>query len=361
MPTHVICCKANISMFISVVFSLIVIALPPFSQALESTRVVYIDTHNHMVGKWSMGQFDFAQQERNSLETMDRSGVKLSLLMPMPQTVNQRMLLKAEDLFPTAKKYPGRFAVLGGGGSLNILIQQAVKKGRVTTAMEKKFDARVLELVQKGVVGFGEMTAEHFSMTKEHPYESAPPDHPLFLRLADLAAKYDLPIDIHMEAIAEEMAMPRRFKSPPNPQTLKPNIDAFSRFLAHNRRAKIIWVHLGWDNTGQRTVALTRKLLIENPNLYFSVRIASGMKKRRVSIATFPLDTNGRLKSEWLSMFQEFPDRFILGSDEIVKPANDHPSAGSIHSTLGILGQLPSQLKSQIGYKNAYFLFKLKE
>ena len=187
-----------------------------------------------------MGQFDFTKQGRNSLEAMDRSGVKLSLLMPMPQTVNQQMLLKAEDLLPIMKKHPGRFAILGGGGSLNVLIQQAIKEEHVTTAMEKLFDARVLELVQKGVVGFGEMTAEHFSMTREHPYVSAPPDHPLFLRLADLAAKYDLPIDIHMEAITEEIAMPTRFESPPNPQSLKPNIDAFSRLLAHNRKARII-------------------------------------------------------------------------------------------------------------------------
>ena len=37
------------------------------------------------------------------------------------------------------------------------------------------------------------MTAEHFSMTEKHPYEIAPPDHPLFLRLADLASRYDHP------------------------------------------------------------------------------------------------------------------------------------------------------------------------
>ena len=327
----------------------------------DSTELVYVDTHNHLVGRRAMGQYNLEKPARIALEAMDATGVKLNLLMPMPQTVNQEFRLYLEDLLPIVEKYPSRFAALGGGGSLNVMIQQAIKEGHVTTAMETKFDARALKLVRKGVVGFGEMTAEHFSMKEDHPYETAPPDHPLFLRLADLAAKYDLPIDIHMEAIPEEMPMPSRFQSPPNPRILKPNIAAFGRLLAHNRKAKVIWVHLGWDNTGKRTIALTRRLLAENPNLYMSIRIASDMQRRKVAKPTFPLDKDGRLKQEWLVLFQEFPDRFLIGSDEIIKPANNHPSAGSIRSTVGMLEQLPWKLKSQIGYENAYRLYKLKD
>ena len=157
------------------------------------------------------------------------------------------------------------------------------------------------------------------------------------------------------------LPMPSRFQSPPNPRILKPNIAAFGRLLAHNRKAKLIWVHLGWDNTGKRTIALTRRLLAENPNLYMSIRIASGMRERKVMKPTFPLDKDGRLKQEWLKLFQECPDRFFIGSDEIIKPANNHPSAGSIRSTVSMLEQLPLKLKSQIGYENAYRLYKLKK
>ena len=329
------------------------------SPARESTELMYVDTHNHLVGRRAMGQYNLEKPARIALEAMDATGVKLNLLMPMPQAVNQKLRLYLEDLLPIVKEYPDRFAALGGGGSLNVMIQQAVQEGQVTTAMEKEFDAKALELVREGAVGFGEMTAEHFSMNEEHPYETAPPDHPLFLRLADLAAKYDLPIDIHMEAIPENMPMPSRFQSPPNPRILKPNITAFGRLLAHNRKAKIIWVHLGWDNTEKRTIALTRRLLAENPNLYMSIRIASGMKERKVVHPTFPLDENGRLKQEWLTLFQEFPDRFLIGSDEIIKSANNHPSAGSIRSTVSMLEQLPLKLRSQIGYENAYRIYKL--
>lgn len=323
-------------------------------------NLLYVDGHNHLVGRRAMGQHNFDTQAQICLESMNSSGIKYCLLMPMPQTVDQKSKLVFEDLQPIIKKYPNRFKALGGGGSLNVMIQQAILDGQVTTAMVKKFDARVIELINQGVVGFGEMTTEHFSMSNHHPYITAPPDHPLFLRLADLAAEHDLPIDIHMEAIPEKMTLPPRLQSPPNPQVLQPNIASFSRLLAHNRKAKIIWDHLGWDNTSKRDVKLTRRLLAEHPNLYISIRIAAGMKRRRISNPTFPLDGNGRLKQEWLQLFQEYPDRFLIGSDEIVRPDNNHPSAGSIRATVSLLDQLPEKLRSQIGYENGYQLFKFK-
>lgn len=329
------------------------------SSTLSNKQPLYIDTHNHLVGRRINGEFNFSRQAGIALENMDQLGVKLNLLMPMPQAPGQKLELKMEDLLPVVRQNPDRFGVLGGGGTLNVMIQQAVKEGEVTPAMEKAFDARAFELVQKGAAGFGEMTTEHFSMNDHHPYETAPPDHPLFLRLADLAAKYDLPIDLHMEAIEREMTILPRLKSPLNPTTLKPNIEGFERLLAHNRRAKIIWVHLGWDNTGQRTVELTRRLLTKHPNLYLSIRLASGMKERKVDSPSFPLDKKGRLKADWLKLFQDFPDHFLLGSDEIIKPSNDHPSAGSIKATVSLLDQLPPDLRKAIGYENGYRIYRL--
>jgi len=326
--------------------------------AEKSAELIYVDTHNHLVSRRDLGRYNFDKPGRIALQAMDGAGVKLNFLLPMPQAVNQKLRLTYEDLLPVVKEYPDRFAALGGGGSLNVMIQQAVKEGQVTTTMQKEFDKRALELVRMGAVGFGEMTAEHFSMDSKHPYETAPPDHPLFLRLADIGAEHDLPIDLHMEAIPEEMELPPRFQSPPNPRMLKPNIGALGRLLAYNRKAKIVWVHLGWDNTDKRTIHLTRQLLKENPNLYMSIRIASGMKKRKVVKPTFPLDNNGLLKQEWLSLFEEFPDRFLIGSDEIIKPTNNHPSAGSMYSTVSLLDQLPAKLRSQIGYENAYRIYK---
>jgi hypothetical protein len=325
-----------------------------------SRDLVYVDTHNHLVGRKTGGKMNLERQAGFALEAMNASGVKLNLILPMPQHADQGIGLFYEDLLPVLEAHPGRFAALGGGGTLNVMIQQAVEAGTVTKKMEREFDRRAEELVKAGAVGFGEMTAEHFSMDDHHPYETAPPDHPLFLRLADLAAEYGMPIDLHMEAVSEPMAMPKMFSVPPNPAKLTPNIEGFERLLAHNRKAKIIWVHLGWCNTGHRTVALTRELMADHPNLYISLRVAAGKKKKKVVNDTFPFDSESKLRKEWLALIESYPDRFIIGSDEIVRASNDHVSSGSMAATVSLLDQLPDDLKTRIGSENAYAIYRLK-
>ncbi len=53
------------------------------------------------------------------------------------------------------------------------------------------------------------MTAERLCLGKNHR-QSAPPDHPLFTLLADIAAKNDLPIDIHREEIDKDSGLKDR-------------------------------------------------------------------------------------------------------------------------------------------------------
>jgi hypothetical protein len=157
------------------------------------------------------------------------------------------------------------------------MLHEAVRAGTVDAELERNFEARAQEIVTGGALGFGEMSCEHLSFNPRHPYTSAPPDHPLMLRLAEVAAQLGVPIDLHMEAVRADMPTPPRFleRSPNNPPTLKVNIDRFRTLLASNRKASIIWSHAGWDNTGDRTVMLCEDLLSSNPNLYMSLKIDS--------------------------------------------------------------------------------------
>ena len=189
--------------------------------------------------------------------------------------------------------------------------------------MEKKFKERAEAILAAGAVGFGEMAAEHFPSST--PYEFAPPDHPLFLLLADIAAQHDVPICIHMEAVPQDMDLPAPLKSPPNPPRLHANIAAFERLLAHNPRAKIVWAHLGWDTTGYRTPELTRRLLEAHPNLFMEIKL----DPLDTELKNSPLSNgaSGTIKPEWLKLFTDFQDRFVIGSDRITRRAQDR-SAG---------------------------------
>jgi predicted TIM-barrel fold metal-dependent hydrolase len=201
-------------------------------------------------------------------------------------------------------------------------------------------------LLRDGVSGFGEMAAEHF--VGSTGYEYAPPDHPLFLLLADIAAEHGVPIDIHMEAVPHAMALPLELQSPPNAAQLHENLAAFGRLLSHNPRAKILWAHMGTDSTGFRTPELCRQMLQAHPNLYMEIKYDPKLPGKN------PVLVDGVVKPQWLELFRKFPDRIVLGSDQHY---SGHDEPGRWQSDVLILNQLPPGLRRKIGSENARRIF----
>jgi predicted TIM-barrel fold metal-dependent hydrolase len=192
-------------------------------------------------------------------------------------------------------------------------------------------------------------------MFLNHPYETAPPDHPLFLSLSDIAADNEVPIDIHMEAVLEEMPFPARLESPPNQKVLRPNIGAFEKLLAYNRKTKIIWAHVGWDNTGHRTAALCKGLLEKHANLFVSIKFGlHGYSESRL------MERGHGIKPEWFEVIEEFPDRFLIGSDQFYSRSKvNAPFPRGAEISKVFLSLLPKRLARKIGYENAERLFNL--
>ncbi len=334
-------------------------------ESLTQRSIGFIDTHNHLFGRFGgrqgIDEMDYEGAARMAMAAMKQSGIKKMFIMPPPFSPDHPHRFTFEDLVRIARKFPGTFAFLGGGGTLNVMIHQAVRGGTLRQGMESRFEKTAVEILSKGAIGFGELTAEHLSLNYDHPYLSAPPDHPLFLFLSDIAARHGVPIDIHMEAVPQDMDLPkiRRLESPHNPKVLRTNIAAFERLLAHNRNARVIWAHAGWCNTGHRTPELCAQLLGRHPNLYMSFKI------RRDSLAEMrPLTEDFRIKPEWLNLIQTYPDRFVIGSDIFYvtprAPFQIGPPRGKRVETEHLLAVLPPELANKIAYENALHLFKLK-
>jgi hypothetical protein len=178
----------------------------------------------------------------------------------------------------------------------------------------------------------------------------------LFLVLSDIAAKNNMVIDIHMEAVTREMPVPARLKSSNNPKLLRPNIEAFEKLLAHNRSTKIIWAHAGWDNTGERTILLMSELFDKHPNLFMSIKIGrDSVPENR------PVNEKG-LKPEWLEFIRKYPDRFVIGSDEFfASPMISYSSPARLETTFRFLYLLPHDLAYKVGYENPNHIFGLKK
>jgi predicted TIM-barrel fold metal-dependent hydrolase len=301
----------------------------------------FIDAHAHLDAGAAARSIEAA------LRAMPAENAIRIVFMPPPFTMGDPARYDAEKILPAVKAYPEKFAVLGGGGSLNGMIQYSMQSGDVSPDIRLRFKQRAEELLREGVAGFGEMTAEHFAGAT--PYQSAPPNHPLFLLLADIAAEHGVPIDLHMEAVPEDMPPPAPMKSPPQ---LRANIAAFERLLAHNPSAKIIWAHAGWDNTGFRTPALCRRLLAAYPNLYMDVKIDPAKPGKNSPLTN---GGSGSIKPEWLKLFQDFPDRFVMGSDQHYPEPLPGPQRWEAVALL--LNQLPDGLRQKMASENARWLY----
>jgi len=97
------------------------------------------------------------------------------------------------------------------------------------------------------------------------------------------------------------------------------------RMLTKYPKAKVIWCHIGrnrnsWTWKKFRTPDGARALLIKYPNLYFDlVQSKPGSRYRgtgavdAIMYDVTPLDVS--LDPDWKKLFEEFPDRFVIGSD----------------------------------------------
>lgn len=324
-------------------------------------RPYIIDVHNHLSGRANPPNgrpiLDYEGAAKTALQKMDVLGIKKMLIMPPPFPPGHDSFYDYDDFTEVMKKHPDRFGFLAGGGILNEMIQKAIKNGKTDEAAKKEFKEKAYKMLADGALGFGEFAGEHLCLGPNHNHQEAPPNHPLFLILADIAAEKNVPIDIHMEAVPHKMPLPRDLKSPPNPAELTPNIEQLEKLLSHNEKAKIIWCHAGWDQTGERTAELTAKLLEKHPNLYLSIKICN----EDCAVENSMLDNNGNLRPEWLEVIKKYPDRFMIGSDQFyISPMIKAKLPPSADDTISVLAKLPKDIKDKIASGNAVKVFNLK-
>jgi len=310
----------------------------------------YVDTHAHFDAKILTdpnGEIDAALRE------MGHENAAKLIFMPGPFLPEDPNRFDHDAFLAALKKHADKLAFQGGGGSLNPMIQESVHSGDAGPAVQRKLQERAERIIRDGAVGFGELSSEHVSFLPGQAYETAPTDHPLFLLLADIAAEYGVPIDLHLDVVPQAMPLPLDLKSPPNPSKIRENLAAFERLLNHNPLAKIVWAHAGSDNVGNRTPDLCRRLLQAHPNLYMEIKIDP------LDLGKNPPLANGEIKPEWLKLFQDFPDRFVIGTDQHYNSSRPMTGPQRWKMVALLLNQLPNDLRRKIGAENALRIFSI--
>jgi amidohydrolase family protein len=117
--------------------------------------------------------------------------------------------------------------------------------------------------------------------------------------------------------------------------------DAVEILMRHNPRARIIWAHTGFGLPTDRVAAMLGKY----PNLWGELSYRGGI-----------VDGAGKLTAEWRTLFERYPDRFLLGSDTWV-PERWTSYGEIIAGYRAWLEQLPPGIAAKIAHGNARALF----
>jgi hypothetical protein len=328
----------------------------------------WFDVHMHVIGG---PKRQFAEAVERAVAQMDALGVAKSVIFPPPLPMPA---FDHPDYVGELKRYPGRFGFLGGGGSLNPMLHRHANPASVTPQVRQRFVDMAKQIADAGAAGYGEIAILHLSLTRNHPFEEAAPDHPFMLALAEVAGQRGLVIDLHMDPIpgSGDAATPAGVKIPPNPKRVKGNIPAFERLLAHEPKARIVWAHGGSDFTGNMTPALIGRLMDAHPNLFMSLRpIPPGVQVARIvdlRIHNTMMGDRG-VSASWLALLSQHAGRFVLGADAFYLAASvssDNPTATLARGNLPrlsaarhLLARLPPDLAGAIARDNAARLYSL--
>jgi predicted TIM-barrel fold metal-dependent hydrolase len=325
------------------------LAMLPGLQGWAGPRTPIIDTHAHL--SRNARRMRLADGLAHALEAMDALGIEKTIVMPPPFPAGDSRRGQGLDEITTTLRGHARFAFMAGGDLLNPTLQ-ATPPGDVSPDLVRRFVDIAERIAHAGAAGFGELAAEHLSSGRgHHPYESTPPDHPLLLALADVTARRDLPIELHMEAVPHDMPLPAGRPQGPNPDRLTANIAALERLLVHDRRARIVWAHAGWDLTGQRTVPLMRGLLERHPNLFMNIKI-----DRHGTPATAPFAPGqDTIRADWMAMLRAFPTRFMVGSDQFYSDGDPE----RLKNARRFVDALPADLAPAVAAGNARRVYRL--
>jgi hypothetical protein len=197
--------------------------------------------------------------------------------------------------------------------------------------------------------GIGEFIIRHYSYSCPSGASGIDVDVPidslLMRKFLDMAAQYKLPITVHYEA--EEKTIP-----------------PLKTMLEYRPEVTWIWAHC----TGRCTPDMSRSMLKQYPNLYSDLGGMTAINGTYGSLIVYcqrdpknPIeDGNNHLRQDWKDVFEEFPDRFVIGTDCAHPQAWQSNYFGqSLSRFKSLLSDLTDSTAKKIAYENITRILKL--
>jgi Tat protein secretion system quality control protein TatD with DNase activity len=299
----------------------------------RSGQFPIVDAHAHIGGsfKWT-----------TIIEAMDKNGVSKQIVMARAYPGKDDSDLPGDDqmALKLAETYPGRFYPLIG--MQRPLLTGAHKWTTLDADIEALIRQTESKLASRKFFGIGEFIVRHWAYSPGiHAEQDNPIYSELMRRFSVLAAKYDVPMVIHMEGYP----------------TL---VDDFSKLIKENPDTRYVWAH----NGGRSKAEVIRSLLSRFQNLFCdlggmtNVTTGYGSGWPRKEAFTSLIERDGVLFPEMKSLYEEFPDRFMVGTDIAHAPAMRFYE-GRIRRFRELLEQLSPEARAKIAEQNALRIYKL--
>ena len=302
--------------------------------SVQSEQFPLVDAHGHIGASFNLAAV---------LDAMDKNGVSKQIVMARYYPGPAGNLDESGDdglSLRLAETYPGRFYPLVG--MQRPLLTGTSKWTKPGSDIEALIQETEVKLASGKFFGIGEFIVRHWAYsTGPHAEQDNPIYSELMRRFSALAARYDVPLVIHMEGYPTLVA-------------------DFSRLMAENPSTRYVWAH----NCGRSKAEVIRNLLSQFPNLFCdlggmtNVGTGYGSGWPRMEEFTSLIERKGVLFPEMKSLYEEFPDRFMVGMDVAHAPAMRNYSR-RVQRFRKLLEQLSPEARAKIAEENAVRIFKL--
>ena len=315
--------------------------LAPASTPISTPKglLPLVDAHNHLPRGVTIEQV---------IKLMDEAGVQAMTLMTVYYQADKAGGQGISDeslVLEFYKKHPDRIIPILG---MQRPVLNSPDRWKSPDEEAEKLLRFTESQLQKGIFkGVGEFILRHYPYSFPRGPRGGtlkiPADMPLMKQFLDLAAKYLVPVIIHYEIDDE-------------------SLPALKRMFEGGHRTKIVLAHAGRPDP-----PTLKAILDEYPNVYCDLggmtrnggygRISGGEGMWTVKN---PIDDGtGHLRHEWKALYNQYPDRFMIGTDFA------HPEPWivpglykqRINEFRSLLSDLSPGAAEKIGFRNAQKLF----
>ena len=261
---------------------------------------------------------------------MDRNNVRWGggVGPVMPGVSTDKFIQLLGKRYVPAGAQPELMAIYTRGGTAEMVDPQSASFQSLQTSVQQAFE-------EKKIQGIGELILNNRYSHPSPPFRrKVQIDAPTFKALFELADKHGGFVQIHMEDDGD-------------------SIDGLENLLKQHTRVPVVLSHC----MARASARSARALLRRNANLYCELSARSSALLVAPFLHQYRIHDAERADSSWVSLMEEMPDRFMLGSDDTGFGA----SYDSIISTMrtGLLPHLSEATMKKVAYENAQRVFRL--